>query len=502
VKLRWRLIIALAIAGILPLIPMMLVVRSAVELSASSLAPAEVAGALDSGVFLTRSLLAEIRDEMNRHLDRAIQTLPPPPSKPVRTGRFELHDGESLYVKSSSTWYRYAGGGWAVSTPPAPKEEEFGGIPQALGADSTVAGLSWHLFHPIPEEIRTQALALQRARSQWTLRSYERDRLLMSLVLTYLLAHLAIVGLAVGAALIVIVPVTRRIERLADVMDAVGEGRDLRAREEGGGEVRRLASTFNLMIDRLEQSRKRASEMERMAGWRELARVLAHEIKNPLTPIQLSVQQISDSYDGSDEQFSELLRTTREVVDEEVESLRKLVREFSDFAREPQLEIAAAAPKEIVDELSALYKERLDCVIEGSNAEIPVDREKLKRALLNLVENACQAAGDGQVRLTVREAGDVLRFIVEDSGPGVPAELGDAIFEPYQTTKSSGIGLGLPVVRNVARRHGGEIRMETSEALGGAKFILEIPSTGVVAHTAEPGAEGGGGLLADGGESV
>ncbi|MFH0883849.1 MAG: HAMP domain-containing sensor histidine kinase [bacterium] len=478
-KLRWRLIIALALAGILPLIPMLIVVKSAVEVSASSLAPSQVSDALDSGVFLTRTLLSEIRSGMDRRLNSAIHTLSPPPAS--APGSLWLPDGEFLYAKQGADWYNYQGGKWVPSAPAETEEAAFGGIPEVLASDTTYRGHEWRLTHNVSDEIRTQALDLQSARAQWTLRRYDRNRLLMSLVLTYLLAHLVVVGLAVGAALIVVVPATRRIERLADVMDAVGEGSDLRARVEGGGEVRRLASAFNLMIDRLEQSRRRAADMEKMAGWRELARVLAHEIKNPLTPIQLSVQQITDSYDGSDERYARLLQTTREIVNEEVESLRRLVREFSDFARAPQLDTAPCPPARIVEELSGLYPGRVECVLLAGDMEIPVDREKLKRALINLVENAFQASGENvPVRISLAQVNDSLRFIVEDNGPGVPDQDRQSIFEPYRTTKSSGIGLGLPIVRSVAQQHGGDAWVERSEALGGAKFVLEIPAEGVV----------------------
>ena len=478
-KLRWRLIIALLLAGILPLVPMLIVVRSAVEVSASSLAPKQIAEALDSGVYLTRILFSELENGMNQRLSIALKTISPPPTPDPGIG--QLADGESLYAKRGNDWYQLVENTWKLSAPQESPAGEFGGIPAFLIADTTYRGSEWRLVHFLPESIRSQALALQGARAQWTLRSYERNRLLMSLVLTYLFAHLIVVALAVGAGLFTVVPVTRKIERLADVMDAVGEGSDQRARIEGGGEVRRLASTFNLMIDRLEQSRKKAADMEKMAGWRELARVLAHEIKNPLTPIQLSVQQISDSYHGDDEQFAKLLQTTREIVDEEVESLRTLVREFSDFARAPMLDPQPCSPVRIVEELAGLYPDRLDTVVQAEDREIPLDREKLRRALINLVENGYQAAGEsGNVRLTLSHSGDLLQFTVEDNGPGVPLDKRESIFEPYITTKSSGIGLGLPVVRNVAQQHGGDAWVETSEELGGARFILAIPESGVL----------------------
>lgn len=259
-------------------------------------------------------------------------------------------------------------------------------------------------------------------------------------------------------------------------MVKVGEGEEnLRAREGGGGEVAKLASTFNLMIERLDTSRRKAAEMEKMAAWRELARVLAHEIKNPLTPIQLSVQQITDEYHGNDERYEEL-STTREIVDEEIESLRKLVREFSDFARAPQLELAMESPEDLARDLDSFYGKRVNLTMDTVPPEMLFDREKLKRALINLLDNALHAAGDdGEVQLSLKQEGETLLWAVEDSGSGIEEERREEVFEPYVTSKRSGVGLGLPVVRSVAREHGGEVILDQSVMLGGARFRIYMP---------------------------
>jgi len=483
-KLRWRIVIALALSGLIPLLPLFLVVRDAVDLGAESLAPPEIGEALLTGVAMTRDLVEMQTESLRHRLVQIAKDIPPPPATHEFLKADLLDDSEELIVSRGRNSFRLIDHGWESFVDVAESSEEFMGIPEVIEADTTLSGLRWELEGGLDPELRKGALALQSMRAQWTLRSYERDRLINSLVITYLIFYLVVVAFAVSAALFVIVPATRRIERLARVMDAVGKGdENVRADEMGDDEIGRLATTFNLMIDRLESSRRRAADMEKMAGWRELARVLAHEIKNPLTPIQLSVQQITDSYQGDDPRFNRLLETTREVVDEEIESLRKLVREFSDFARAPQLEPAEVDPALIAEEIASLYGDRLEVDVKAIGFPVPLDREMLKRALINLVDNALHIVDKetGKIHMTLVHDVEHLRFTVEDNGPGVQGENREKIFEPYVTGRRSGIGLGLPVVRSVSRQHGGDAYVIDSEILGGACFVIDIPAKGIVA---------------------
>jgi nitrogen fixation/metabolism regulation signal transduction histidine kinase len=288
--------------------------------------------------------------------------------------------------------------------------------------------------------------------------------------------------------------VSRRVVGLERATRRVATG-DLSVRvpEAGNDEISALARAFNRMLAEVEHSRARIEYLQRISAWQEMARRLAHEIKNPLTPIQLAVQDIHRRYEGGDPEYKKLLDTTLEVVEDEVGTLRRLVGEFSDFARLPHAELERAdlagflreladrplfgdddrrTPESIGDGIDVKFE-----VPEG-DAFVEMDRQMLRRVVINLVQNAMQAIGrvGGAGRVVVRlgtEAGDLV-LDVEDSGPGIPDDLREAIFDPYVTTRTDGTGLGLAIVKKIVVEHGGSIAASRS-GLGGAKLRVRLP---------------------------
>jgi nitrogen fixation/metabolism regulation signal transduction histidine kinase len=290
--------------------------------------------------------------------------------------------------------------------------------------------------------------------------------------------------------------VSRRVVGLERATQRVATG-DLSVRvpETGNDEISALARAFNRMLAEVEQSRARIEYLQRISAWQEMARRLAHEIKNPLTPIQLAVQDIHRRYEGGEPEYKKLLDTTLEVVEDEVGTLRRLVSEFSDFARLPHAELERADLAGFLRELAdrplladderrsdseSRLRESIDVkfeVPEGA-AFVEMDRQMLRRVVINLVQNAMQAIGrvGGSGRVVVRlgtDAGDLV-LDVEDSGPGIPDDLREAIFDPYVTTRTDGTGLGLAIVKKIVVEHGGSISASRSE-LGGAKLRVRLP---------------------------
>ena len=342
--------------------------------------------------------------------------------------------------------------------------------------------------------------------------------------------YLNVFALLLGITLVLTVPlgiflargVTRRIHRLSAALDLVAEG-DLGVRVPvtGSDELTDLARTFNRMIAEMAQSRARIEFLQRIGAWQDMAQRLAHEIKNPLTPIQLAVQECHRKYGGNDAKYKSLLDTTLEIVEEEVGTLRRLVGNFSNFARLPQAELVQADLggflRDCENQLGHLEDPSLgespDELLPTPNVEIrwevpaepllvAIDRQMLRRVVVNLVRNAVQAIRDqrargsrpnvmdvddevlGHVVVSAAREGDGAKIEVEDDGPGIATSMRGRIFDPYFTTKSDGTGLGLAIVKKVVVEHGGEIEADRSNRLGGARFVLHLPGIKILAVAA------------------
>lgn len=327
---------------------------------------------------------------------------------------------------------------------------------------------------------------------------------------SYLLAFTALLCItivaAIGVGSFLARGVSRRIAELARATRLVAEGDlNIRVPERGGDEIADLARAFNRMLGEVESSRARIEYLQRISAWQEMARRLAHEIKNPLTPISLAVQEIHRRYDGSDREYQRLVDTTLEIVEDEVGTLRRLVGEFSDFARLPQASLEAADLAEFLREQAARFgvqssgdrdssENALDELLSlGQAARIAVefdvpdepcsaliDPQMLRRVLFNLMRNAAQALigrSDGKILVRLSRDGEFWNLDVEDNGPGIPPELRETVFDPYVTTKDDGTGLGLSIVKKIVIEHGGRIRAGES-ALGGARLRVRLPIQG------------------------
>jgi two-component system nitrogen regulation sensor histidine kinase NtrY len=338
----------------------------------------------------------------------------------------------------------------------------------------------------IPSEMYSAFQNLQRAQN----REQELDRAYEAVVPRFLRQYVLMVTCALVAAflvgLILARRITRRVVRLQEAARQVGAG-DLavRVRPTGKDELDELARAFDRMVGELADARSRLEYLQKVSAWQEVARRLAHEIKNPLTPIQLSMQQLDSQYRGDDRAYRKLLDTAREIMHEEITGLRRLVDDFSAFAKLPKLEPAAIDLSNLVTEAVRLQPEWAPHVKAEPASEaltVSVDKLLFRRVLANLVENAMQAArGAGkepEVRLSVEPRAGRQRaaIIVDDNGPGVPPADRQHIFDPYVTHREGGTGLGLAIVRKIVIDHGGDVVVQEAPApLGGARFVVEIP---------------------------
>jgi two-component system nitrogen regulation sensor histidine kinase NtrY len=217
-----------------------------------------------------------------------------------------------------------------------------------------------------------------------------------------------------------------------------------------------------------------------MAAWREVARRIAHEVKNPLTPITLSAQRLKRKYS---EQLNEPIfdECTRTIIDH-VDLIRNLVNEFSSFARFPSADPKPCQLPPIIEETVALYREghpqvKFDIKNTSDIPRLNLDRQQIKQALINLVDNAIGALkGTGHISFTLSHDPILKRIRIEvaDDGPGIADADKTRLFEPNFSTKKAGMGLGLTIVTTIIADHGGVISVQDNTPRG-AKFVIELP---------------------------
>jgi signal transduction histidine kinase len=276
--------------------------------------------------------------------------------------------------------------------------------------------------------------------------------------------------------------ITRPVRQLAESAGRVAAG-DWGATVEvaSADEMGQLAGAFNRMTHELVGQRERLLQAERVAAWRELARRLAHELKNPLFPLQITVENMQRARESYPEQFDEVFREGTATLLAELSNLKQIIARFSDFAKMPAPEMEPVNLNEIAAETMKLFEGQLAKARVRSSTELdaalrPVeaDREQVTRVLRNLVLNAIDAMPEGgtlTVRTVALETG--ARLEVSDTGQGLTPEECERLFTPYYTTKTHGTGLGLAIVQSVVSDHKGRIAVE-SEKGKGTTFRIDL----------------------------
>lgn len=290
--------------------------------------------------------------------------------------------------------------------------------------------------------------------------------------------------LAIGAAFFIAFPISQRISALTEKTKLLADG-DLNAKVhvKGKDQIAFLMTQFNTMVDDVRTAQESKAYIERMQAWQEVARRLAHEIKNPLTPIVLAVQQLDkkfDDYIDRPQKYRKLLTDAVEIVNEETGTLHKLVKNFSEFARMPIPEKKDTCLYEFVrqtveqnPQFAELAKRITihEATENAAHAHIDIDHELMRRVLVNIIRNGIEAAQNAQFEPEIdievshleNDAHHQLNIRILDNGPGLTDEQKAKLFMPYFTTKSDGTGLGLPIVRKIIEDHDGRIHLGNRE---------------------------------------
>jgi signal transduction histidine kinase len=293
---------------------------------------------------------------------------------------------------------------------------------------------------------------------------------------------------AVLASLWFAARVTRPVVSLAEAARRVAAG-DLGAKVEveSNDELGELAASFNRMTEDLAQQKDRTLQAERVAAWRELARRLAHELKNPLFPLQVTVENLMRAKQKAPEMFEEVFHEGTATLLAEINNLKTIIGRFSEFSKMPQPQRQPTQVNDVVRSVLRVFhaqlrvndKEKNQIALHTELAdalpEISADPDLLHRALQNLVLNAIDAMPQGG-DLTIRTAtlGDRIALSVSDTGSGLTQEECGRLFTPYYTTKHHGTGLGLAIVQSVVSDHGGKISVESTKEKG-TTFRIELP---------------------------
>jgi signal transduction histidine kinase len=249
--------------------------------------------------------------------------------------------------------------------------------------------------------------------------------------------------------------------------------------EANSKEINLLVKAYNAMVDELEISAIKLAQGEREEAWREMAKQVAHEIKNPLTPMRLTVQSFQRKFEPNDPDVKQKMRDYSETLIQQIDTMNAVASAFSNFASMPAQQNETLNVVEVVDLALEIFNEEF-ITFESDSPEIiaKIDRTQLIRIITNLVKNAIQAIPEGQenreIVVAVRQKGDSVRITVKDNGKGIKKQDIERIFEPKFTTKSSGMGLGLGIIKNIIENYKGTITFDTEFAKG-TTFTVSLP---------------------------
>jgi two-component system nitrogen regulation sensor histidine kinase NtrY len=298
----------------------------------------------------------------------------------------------------------------------------------------------------------------------------------------YINVYVLLIVLAILVTVLVSRFITRPLQLIKDKLREIGLGKsnekiDWTRKDEIGS----LVEEYNRMIDELAKSAEMLARSERESAWREMAKQVAHEIKNPLTPMKLSVQHLQKAWDEKAPDWEKRLAVFTRTIVEQIDSLSEIASEFSDFAKMPAANIEKIELTSIIKSAAELYHHHnnIKIVIDHIANEyyVMADKRQLLRVFNNLIQNAVQAIGmknDGLISINLLEENDFYLIRISDNGTGITDEQASKIFSPSFTTKSSGMGLGLAMVKSILTIIGGNVTFESIPGEG-ATFSVKIP---------------------------
>ena len=307
----------------------------------------------------------------------------------------------------------------------------------------------------------------------------EISSVIVTIINFYLIFSFLVIGFAVFLARQITRPLLMLQEKISQVkLGHMNEKIDYKKSDEIG----ELVMEYNRMVNELSDSAEKLAKTERELAWREMAKQIAHEIKNPLTPMKLNIQYLLRAWNDGAEDFGEYLKRVSTSLIEQINSLSSIASEFSKFAQMPSTRAEKVNLIEKIKNVVVLYTNSEGVSLTFTNATEPVvyvksDSEQLLSVFNNLIKNAIQAGVSGEeikVDVKVSWAGDFIRTTIHDNGKGISEDIKEKLFVPSFTTKTGGMGLGLAIVRRIVENAGGTIWFEPNVDVG-TSFFVDLP---------------------------
>ena len=296
------------------------------------------------------------------------------------------------------------------------------------------------------------------------------------------LVYLLMFVVAIALAYFLSSYITRSIKSISDKMEhtRLNERNEKITLNSASSEIKTLVEAYNYMIDQLEESAVKLARSEREQAWREMAKQVAHEIKNPLTPMRLSVQSFERKFNPEDEKIREKLSEYSKTLIQQIDVMSSIASAFSDFAKMPTQKRERINVITVVKLALDIFNEGfITYITEETELFANLDKTQLIRIVTNLIKNAMQASEKEEnpiIEVKVVSETDNVKITVSDNGKGISEELKSLIFEPKFTTKSSGMGLGLPMVKNIIEAYDGNISFTSQEGVG-TIFTVILPKS-------------------------
>jgi nitrogen fixation/metabolism regulation signal transduction histidine kinase len=501
-KIRSKIIFILILTVILPLIPISILVLTLVNQSYQIGVNPQVSRALENGLHFSKNLYDLQRRHLIETLERFLLSLSLSPDMPItrlspnnldinmdttywQIYSFQLRDkdGEQIWIKKYAGSPEVSFDRFILSQFQFPDQKSLVVSDRQKNLFTAVYLIKDRkdfdgflvLQASMQEEFLTKAEQVLGIHQIFQSLDLARDSLMNSFLYTFIAIAVIFLSLAVFFGIWLSSRITSPISIIHRAATEIGQG-NLAFRlpaAERKDEIGQLMIHFNEMAQQLQENQERLIYLQKIAAWQQMARKIAHEIKNPLTPIQLTLQQLIDQYHGSDKAYDKLLSECSHIINEEIGSLRQLVTQFSEFGRLPEFQPQIGELNALIREVSTLYGERLILQLDVNSVAFSFDPDRIRRILINLIENAIQAnPADQPINIVTIYTADEIKLTVSDKGSGIAEEDLQQIFEPYFSTKKSGTGLGLAITRLIVEEHGGSISVKSQLAYGTVFTIL------------------------------